>query len=1104
MTCFHGNREEFYGEVLLLDEKKISLTPEQRIKKSSKAALLLQLVFSHLNLVEVEFFGLRFCDTKQQTHWLDPLKTLSQHHRLIGPPYIFYFGVKFYAEEPCNLKQEVTRYQFFLQCRQDVCRPEQGDYDAAQWVESEDNQEVQQIYKTLSGVSRPQAESVFLSLCSSLQTYGVSLHAAYGENHTEYFLGPTPVGVAIYRKRTLVGKYFWPRITKLHFKDQIFELQVAAKNGSETSFYFHMSDRSECKRLWRCCVEHHAFYRMSDSNPSTRKLKQCSDARSPVLKVSILQTNRKTVKTTTTASNLTLTVDKDVMTVRTAPPAVQRAEDGSQEDHGKPGAPWETKGPLSGMFNPKFPPNNKEEERGGGEVLQRRSRSLDGDRPIRQPRRRSRSHGNTSSDNESEKIVSEQRRRTKKCDPQSNSRCRAWLRSPDALVRKHIQKQLVEPTGLIDRQTEEIPYKEVRVPGEPIRMLHSPRGRRHRRWASASEVQKKEELVPPLPVTKASGFNGDRRKTGGGKVLAMLSRRLGLDESSDRGRGFVTSPHAVVPLAEEEDDEGTHTGTFSSAVQRLLRGALASLGRRLDSLERSSRRKRRRKKNRWSGEKGGAVQAPGSAASSSSHPVCASSSNHAPLTVVSSPTSYSSSSSSDSEDSPAPVPPSEFSHSEQRRRQRRRREGEGGGGGEDGGRSIKRRRKEEKGLGAEEKDEEDSERFVGRMLVSCRRGGTEEEEEEEEAPLTLHNFHRRHRREEGGANQSEKTFSIIMAARNGFPEGRAETDRSSSSSSSHHALDLHSSWRGWTNSQSDPLNLSMGQWGFSNSSPFLSFLSNHSAFWLCLHASSSSPSLFSPASMLRLSAVAVETMTLTKGGACGRPLHPLKDWTSPPSLGNDHCYVRTQSSLFSARRQKKQRANHSTQTLHHRRPLPLPSCSANGVPLPLLDAGQSVAASEYVGKNKERGKRVSQIRIRRASPRETPLTPMGLPKVKRLKKKEFSLEEIYTNKNYKSPTANRSLETIFEEPREKEGALLVIGHQRRRRLLLFPDFTQPRKRRKPQGVGLPVVMAPRKRSAARRHCHGNGGVDDEADLDVMLVERLSALEDFLLRQGLDV
>ncbi|XP_068605970.1 proline-rich protein 14-like [Brachionichthys hirsutus] len=136
-------------------------------------------------------------------------------------------------------------------------------------------------------------------------------------------------------------------------------------------------------------------------------------------------------------------------------------------------------------------------------------------------------------------------------------------------------------------------------------------------------------------------------------------------------------------------------------------------------------------------------------------------------------------------------------------------------------------------------------------------------------------------------------------------------------------------------------------------------------------------------------------------------------------------------------------------------PLPTPPpatvSSANGLSA-LLSTSQSTAGPEFLSTNGERAKRVSQIRIRRASPRETLLTPMGLPKVKRLKKKEFSLEGIYTNKNYNSPSSNRSLETIFEEPREKNGALLLIGRQKRRRVLLFPDFTQPRKRKRLQGA----------------------------------------------------
>ncbi|MEQ2281916.1 hypothetical protein AMECASPLE_035226 [Ameca splendens] len=89
MMCFHGNWDEFYGEVLLLDGRRMTLTSEQGIKvsvhllfcslvvvlflqisvphRSSKAAAIFQLVFSHLNLIEVQFFGLRFCDDKQHS-----------------------------------------------------------------------------------------------------------------------------------------------------------------------------------------------------------------------------------------------------------------------------------------------------------------------------------------------------------------------------------------------------------------------------------------------------------------------------------------------------------------------------------------------------------------------------------------------------------------------------------------------------------------------------------------------------------------------------------------------------------------------------------------------------------------------------------------------------------------------------------------------------------------------------------------------------------------------------------------------------------------------------------------------------------------------------
>ncbi|KAM6975886.1 band 4.1-like protein 4 [Tautogolabrus adspersus] len=542
MTCFRGNREEFYGEVLLLDERKITLTGEQGLKKSSRAAAILDQVLSLLQVEEVEFFGLRFCDDKQQTHWLDPSRTISQHRALIGPPYIFYFGVKFYVEDPSKLKEETTRYQFYLQVCQDVRRGrlpcpahlkprlfalmlqadggewrEAGQTEAGQTEAGQTDDKVKQIYRSIGGVSRPQAQSLVLSLSSSLQMFGVFLFAAYGENQTEYFLGPTPVGVVIYKNKVLVGKYFWQRISKLHFKDETFELRVIRKNGSETSFFFQTSGQSDCKRLWRCCVEHHVFFRMSELNPKTHV------SRSPSFSLRHLNFSmrKKTINKTTEVcmrpkhhTNHRVSVTSDPITTQTAPPAVQRSDDGPEPDNVEPSAPWEISAPLSGLFNPKFPPNtNEEEEKQDGGRPQRRSRSLDGDRPIRKKGRRSRSHGNTSSGSESEKSGSnrKQRRRTSKNrgrhgDNKSRSRARSC--SPDKQTWRHIQRQLVEHESLIDRQTEEIPFMEVRVLGEQIRRHHAPRGRRHLQWASTSDLESKTKMVPPLPVTIATITSG--------------------------------------------------------------------------------------------------------------------------------------------------------------------------------------------------------------------------------------------------------------------------------------------------------------------------------------------------------------------------------------------------------------------------------------------------------------------------------------------------------------------------------------------------------------------------------------------------------------------
>lgn len=136
--------------------------------------------------------------------------------------------------------------------------------------------------------------------------------------------------------------------------------------------------------------------------------------------------------------------------------------------------------------------------------------------------------------------------------------------------------------------------------------------------------------------------------------------------------------------------------------------------------------------------------------------------------------------------------------------------------------------------------------------------------------------------------------------------------------------------------------------------------------------------------------------------------------------------------------------------------------------------------------------KVSGFRIRRTPVRVQPnLTPMGLPRPVRLNKKEFTLEEIYTNKNYQSPTARRTFETIFEEPRERNGTLIFTSSRKLRRAVEFRDSSLPRSRRPSRGA----------RTAAGRTLTPN--LAPSQDVGRLLQERLKELDALLLEEERD-
>ncbi|XP_062602946.1 uncharacterized protein LOC134264700 isoform X1 [Saccostrea cucullata] len=277
--------------ILFLDDTDLHLS----FKGNSKAAHLLDKVFEHLNLLERDYFGLRFLDQSDQTHWLDLQKALASQLKSCSQPYTLYFGVKFYPPDPCKLKEEITRYQFFLQIKRDILQgrlpitfdeaaelfafavqAELGDFDPRTCYEGyvsefrfvpnqtqELEERIARFHQHLSGLSASQAEYKFLDKVKWLDMYGVDLHSVLGEGNTEYFLGLTPTGIVVYKNKSKVGNYFWPRITKVTFKGKIFIIKVRDKNNDEHTYAFDVATKTRTKHLWKCCVEHHTFFRIN-------------------------------------------------------------------------------------------------------------------------------------------------------------------------------------------------------------------------------------------------------------------------------------------------------------------------------------------------------------------------------------------------------------------------------------------------------------------------------------------------------------------------------------------------------------------------------------------------------------------------------------------------------------------------------------------------------------------------------------------------------------------------------------------------------------------------------------------------------------------------
>nr|XP_028601501.1 FERM domain-containing protein 4A isoform X6 [Podarcis muralis] len=268
-------------QVHLLDDRKLELLVQPKLL----AKELLDLVASHFNLKEKEYFGIAFTDETGHLNWLQLDRRVLEHDfpKKSGPV-VLYFCVRFYIESISYLKDNATIELFFLNAKSCIYKElievdSEVVFELASYIlqeakgdfSSEDR--VIEHYKKLNGQTRGQAIVNYMSIVESLPTYGVHYYAVKDKQGIPWWLGLSYKGIFQYDYHDKVKprKIFqWRQLENLYFREKKFSVEVHdPRRASVTRRTFGHSGIAvhtwyACpaliKSIWAMAISQHQFY----------------------------------------------------------------------------------------------------------------------------------------------------------------------------------------------------------------------------------------------------------------------------------------------------------------------------------------------------------------------------------------------------------------------------------------------------------------------------------------------------------------------------------------------------------------------------------------------------------------------------------------------------------------------------------------------------------------------------------------------------------------------------------------------------------------------------------------------------------------------------